>query len=44
MLMTLTDLLKETLDVSCDEIWKNEHTLTPVRVFGVWLHSIGLSI
>ena len=42
--MTLTNLLKETLDVDCDEIWKNERTPIPVRVFWVRLHSMGLSV
>jgi transposase-like protein len=42
--MTLTDLLRETLDVDCDEVWENERTPTPVRVFGVQLHSMGLSV
>ncbi len=32
--MQLADLLRETLDVDCDEAWENECTLTPVRVFG----------
>jgi len=42
--MTLADLLRETLDVDCDVVWENERTLTPVRVFGVRLHSMGLSV
>jgi putative transposase len=42
--MKLGDLLRETLDVDCDEIWDNERTPTPVRVFGVRLHSMGLSL
>jgi transposase-like protein len=42
--MTLADLLRETLDVDCDEVWENERTPTPVRVFGVRLHSMGLSM
>lgn len=42
--MQLTDLLKMSLDVDCDEVWANERTLTPVRVFGVCLHSMGLSL
>ena len=42
--MTLADLLRETLDVDCDEVWENERTPTPVRVFGVRLHSMGLSL
>jgi putative transposase len=42
--MTFADLLRETLDVDCDEVWENERTPTPVRVFGVRLHSMGLSV
>ena len=42
--MTLADLLRETLEVDCDEVWANERTPTPVRVFGVRLHSMGLSL
>ena len=42
--MTLADLLRETLDMEYDEIWENERTPTPVRVFGVRLHSMGLSL
>ncbi len=42
--MSLANLLKDTLDVNCDEIWENERTPTPVRVFGVRLHSMGLSV
>jgi phage host-nuclease inhibitor protein Gam len=38
------DLLKETLDVDRDEVWENERTPTPVRVFGVRLRSMGLSV
>jgi transposase-like protein len=44
VLMTLADLLRETLDIDCDEVWENERTPTPVRVFGVRLHSMGLSL
>ena len=40
----LGDLLGETLSVDCDEVWDNERTPTPVRVFGVRLHSMGLSL
>ena len=29
----LPDLLRDTLDVSCDEVWENERTPTPIRVF-----------
>jgi putative transposase len=42
--MNLGDLLRETLNVNCDEVWENERTPTPVRVFGVRLHSMGLSL
>jgi putative transposase len=42
--MKLGDLLRETLNVDCDEVWDNERTPTPVRVFGVRLHSMGLSL
>uniref|UniRef100_UPI00235E39D8 IS6 family transposase n=1 Tax=Halococcus sp. PRR34 TaxID=3020830 RepID=UPI00235E39D8 len=28
----------------CDDVWENERTPTPVRVFGVRLHSMGLSL
>jgi transposase-like protein len=42
--MTLADLLKETLDVDCEDIWENERTPTPVRMFGVRLRSMGLSL
>ena len=42
--MKLRDLLGETLSVDCDEVWENERTPTPVRVFGVRLHSMGLSL
>jgi putative transposase len=42
--MELGDLLRETLSVDCDEVWENERTPTPVRVFGVRLHSMGLSL
>ncbi len=40
--MTLADLLRESLDVDCDEVWENECIPTPVRVFGVRLHSMEL--
>ena len=32
--MTLANLLRETLDVDCDEVWENERIPTPVRVLG----------
>ena len=41
--MNLGGLLGETLDVDCEGVWENEHTPTPVRVFVVRLHSMGLS-
>ncbi len=42
--MKLDELLGETLNVGCDEVWENERTPTPVRVFGVRLHSMGQSL
>lgn len=42
--MKLADLLRETVDVDSDEVWENERTPTSVRVFGVRLHSMGLSV
>jgi len=42
--MQLANLLRESLDVDCDEVWENERTPTPVRVFEVRLHSLGLSV
>ena len=42
--MQLANLLRETLNVDCDEVWENERTPTPVRVFGVRQHSMGLSV
>ena len=42
--MQLANLLRDSLDVDCDEVWENERTSTPVRVFGVRLHSMGLSV
>jgi len=42
--MTLADLLRETIELPEDEVWENERTPTPVRVFGVQLHSMGLSV
>ena len=41
--MTLGNLLKERLDIENQDVWENEHTPTPVRYFGVRLHSMGLS-
>jgi len=42
--MTLANLLRETLDVDCDEVWENERTPTLDSVFGVRLDSMGLSM
>ncbi len=42
--MQLAHLLKESLDVDCNEVRENEHTPTPVRVSGVRLLSMGLSV
>lgn len=42
--MTPANLLKETLDVNCDEVWEDKRNSTPVQVFGVRLHSMGLSL
>jgi len=42
--MTLADLLRETIELPDDDVWENERTPTPVRVFGVRLHSMGLSV
>jgi len=42
--MTLANLLRETLEVDCDDVWENERTPTPVNVFGVRPHSMGLSV
>jgi len=42
--MTLPDLLRDRLDVEDQDVWENERTPTPVRVFGVRLHSMGLSL
>ncbi len=42
--MQLANLLRETLDVDYGEVWENECTPTPVRVFWVRLHSMGLSV
>lgn len=43
MSVQLPNLLKERSDVNCDEVWENECTPGPVRVFG-GLHSMGLSL
>ncbi|MFB9811557.1 IS6 family transposase [Haloarcula sebkhae] len=42
--MQLADLLRETLDEDNQYVWENERTPTPVRRFGVRLHTAGLSI
>lgn len=42
--MELADPLRETVDVDCDEIWEKERIPTPVRVFGMRLHSMGSSV
>ena len=42
--MQLADLLRETLDEDSQDVWENERTPTPVRRFGVRLHTAGLSI
>jgi len=41
---TLKNLLRETLEADCDEFWENKRVPTPIRVFGVRLHSMGLSV
>jgi len=42
--MTPADLLRETLETDSQDVWENERILTPVRRFGVRLHTAGLSI
>ena len=42
--MTLADLLKETIPLPEDEVWENEGIPTLVRVFGVRLRTMGLSV
>ena len=42
--MTLADLLRETIDMPEYEVWENKRIPTPMRVFGVRLHSMGLSV
>jgi hypothetical protein len=37
-------LLRETLDVDCEDIWENERTPTPVRVFGGRLYPVEQSL
>jgi len=42
--MELADLLSGTLYEDSQDVWENERTPTPVRRFGVCLHTAGLSI
>ncbi|WP_153554661.1 IS6 family transposase [Halomicrobium sp. LC1Hm] len=42
--MQLADLLREMLNEDSQDVWENERTPTPVRRFGVRLHTAGLSI
>ena len=42
--MTLADLLSEFYAAEFDEAWERERTATPVRVLGMCLHSMGLSV
>jgi len=42
--MQLADLLRETLDEDSQDVWENERTPTPIRRFGVRLHTAELSI
>ncbi len=42
--MTFADLFKKISRVDYNEIWEDERTPTPVRAFGVRLHSMGLSV
>ena len=42
--ITLADLLRETVALPEQDVWENERTPTLVRVFGVHLHSMGLSL
>ncbi|QGA84515.1 Transposase (plasmid) [Halomicrobium sp. LC1Hm] len=42
--MELADLLRETLETDDQDVWENKRTPTPVRRFGVHLHTAGLSI
>jgi transposase-like protein len=42
--MQLADLPIETLNEDNEDVWENERTPTPVRRFGVRLHTAGLSI
>lgn len=42
--MILGDLLRDTLDVDCYEIWGNKRIPTPVRVFWIRFYSMRLSV
>lgn len=42
--MQLTNLVRESLDVDCDEIWENERTPTTLTGVEVRLYSMGLSV
>jgi len=42
--MQPADLLREALDEDSQDVWENERTPTPVRRFGVRLHTAGMSI
>ncbi len=44
MFISLANLLRETLEIDSHDVWENERTPTPVRRFGVRLHTAGLSI
>jgi putative transposase len=41
--MQLADLLRERFDTENQDTWENERTPTPVRCFGVRLHSMEMS-
>jgi transposase-like protein len=43
-MMTLTDLLRDTIELPNNDVWENERTPTPMRLFRVCLHSVGLSV
>jgi len=42
--MSLADLLNKTFETDSQDVWENERTPTPVRRFGVRLHTARLSI
>ena len=44
MCTQLADVLIKTLDESQQDVWENERAPTPIRRFGVHLHTVGLSI